>query len=348
MKKLAIVLILIVVVIQGYGQSSTVTRKLLLSLQTGETILTAESNIALILVNNQVNITTMVDDKFYVYKNGQRSGPFDSSKDLDLNKSLAGNDNTDNQCAVYQTPTSEFDPELMEMTENGTFLIKLNGKKYGPFDMLKTFYIWPDKSGFVAIAMDKTMKSSLVTSEGLKVALEGDVEKIQVSPTGKKFVFAVKERDPASQVDFTKMTQQQIIDYSLKQSQATPKELFSYVYVNGTTKLGPFPLNAFYSDNPGFVKTGNANWIMSIDNTLYINGVKIKQFTDIDVNICKTYVSSDGKRYAIVSYDKIYFSDGKTFPSPLETSATEKEGKITLKWISLENEKDLVFYSRDL
>jgi hypothetical protein len=32
----------------------------------------------------------------------------------------------------------------------------------------------------------------------------------------------------------------------------------------------------------------------------------------------------------------------------METIAFEKDGKVFIKWISLENEKDLVLYSREI
>ncbi|NJK96132.1 MAG: hypothetical protein HC905_15570 [Bacteroidales bacterium] len=196
------------------------------------------------------------------------------------------------------------------------------------------------------------MNASLVTSEGLNVALKGDVEKIQVSPVEKKYLIAVNEREAVDMSmlnkDFSKMTQEEIMKWAKEQEEKVknaPKPN-SYVLVNGTTKFGPFPLNSFYSNNPGFTKNGN--WIMSVNDVLYINGVKVKEFTDMNVNTCQTYLSSDGKKYAVASYDKIFFSDGKTFMSPMEITAIEKDGKVTLKWLSLENEKDLVLYSREL
>jgi Tol biopolymer transport system component len=239
------------------------------------------------------------------------------------------------------------------MNDDGTVTVKLNNKKFGPYQFISQMHTWPDKSGFVAIVMDKEMKSRLVSSEGLNMDLNGDVEQLQFSPKSKKFVFALKERDAVDmdlmKIDFSKMTQEEMMAFAKKQEEKAKNapERKSYVYVNGTTKFGPYNLNSFYSNNPGFIRNSD-NWIMTIGNTLYINGSKTREFTDVDLNTCKIWLSGDAKRFVIVSYDKVVFSDGKTYNNPLEPSTTEKDGKLILKWLSLENEKDLVFYSREL
>lgn len=351
-KQLVITTLLFGILLQGICQSPAVTRKVLLTLQQGEIIMYGESYLSLTIATGQASITTKMDDKFYIYKNGVRKGPFDSLEEQEA-PTNANQESMQSKCSVYQPQENdEVNLNYISVNDDGTYSITLNSKKYGPYGLISKLHVWPDKSGFIAITADQNMNQFLVTSEGLKVALKGDVEKIHVSPGGKKYLFAVNEREAIDMSimnkDFSKMTQEEIMKWAKEQEQKannapTP---MSYVLLNGTTKFGPFPQNTFYSDNPAFTKNGN--WIMSVNNTLYINGVKVKEFTDLDVNTCQTYLSSDGKKYAIASYDKIYFSDGKSYPSPMETSAVEKDGKITLKWLSLENEKDLVFYSRDL
>ncbi len=351
-KQLFIVSLLFGTILQVFSQSPAVNRKVLLTLQQGEIIMYGESFLSLTIATGQVSITTKMDDKFYIYKNGVKKGPFENLDEQEAPQTF-NQENAESKCAVYQPQENpEAYESYLSVNDDGTYSITLNNKKYGPYGLISHLHVWPDKSGFFAITTDQNMNAFLVTSEGLKVALKGDVEKIHVSPSGKKYLFAVNEREAVDMSvlnkDFSKMTQEEIMKWAKEQEQKannapTPT---SYVLLNGTTKFGPFPQNSFYSDNPAFTKNGN--WIMSVNNTLYINGVKVKEFTDLDINTCQTYLSSDGKKYAIASYDKIYFSDGKTYPSPMETSAVEKDGKITLKWLSLENEKDLVLYSRDL
>jgi len=334
------------------SQTTPLTRKVLISLQPGEKIMYAESFLSLAISTEQVSLTTKMDDKFFVYKNGVKKGPFDNLDEQEA-PTKADSEDMQSKCSIYQ-PQENNETNLSYLSANtdGSYTITLNNKKYGPYMLISHLHVWPDKSGFFAITMDKNMNSFLVTSEGLNVALKGDAEKIQVSPTGKKFLFAVNEREAvdmsALTKDYSKMTQEEIMKWAkeMEQKANSAPQAMSYVLLNGTTKFGPFPLSTFYSDNPAFTKNGN--WIMSVNNTLYINGVKVKEFTDMDVNTCQTYLSPDGKKYALASYEKIYFSDGKTYPSPLEIIAGEKDGKITLKWLSLENEKDLVLYSREI
>jgi hypothetical protein len=352
MKKLWFIIVFFFGALQGFSQSPAAIRKVLISLQPEEEIMYGESYLSLIIATNQVSLTTKLGNKFYVYTNGVRKGPFDDLEEQVV-PPASNNENIGNKCSVYQPQENHQEIlSYLSATPDGTYFVTLNNKKYGPYGSISHLHVWPDKTGFFAITVDQNMNNHLVTSEGLKVALKGDVEKIHVSPSGKKFLFAVNEREAVDMSilnkDFSKMTQEEIMKWAKEQEQKannapTPT---SYVLLNGTTKFGPFAQNAFYSDNPAFTKNGN--WIMSVNNTLYINGVKVKEFSDLDVNTCQTYLTPDGKKYAIASYDKIYFSDGKTYPSPMETTAIEKDGKVTLKWLSLENEKDLVLYSRDL
>lgn len=352
MKKLLFIVFLFFSASQGFSQSPAATRKVLITLQPGEVIMYAESYLSLMITTNQVALTTRMGGKYYVHKNGVRKGPFDNIEPAEA-PPMGVQENEDDKCSVYQPlENSEANQSYLSANDDGTYSIKLNNKKYGPYNFVGHLHVWPDKSGFFAITMDQGMNASLVTSEGLNVPLKGDVEKVQVSPVGKKFLFAVDEREAVDMSmmtkDFSKMTQEDLVKWAKEQEEKmknAPKPT-SYVLVNGTTKLGPFPLNSFYSNNPGYTKNGN--WIMSVNDALYINGVKVKEFTDMNVNTCQTYLSSDGKKFAVASYDKIYFSDGKIYPSPMETTAIEKDGKVTLKWLSLENEKDLVLYSRDL
>ena len=99
-----------------------------------------------------------------------------------------------------------------------------------------------------------------------------------------------------------------------------------------------------------FRKLVETTGIMIIDNALYINGLKIKQFStdNTSLNMCNIWISLDGKRYAVLSYKEILFSDGSSYPAPVNLDIEKKDGKTFLKWIALENEKDLVSYSKEL
>ncbi len=355
MKNLILPLIVLGIFIENISSQTTtskVTRKLLVTLQQGEKILEAESCLPLGISDNQVYLVTMADKKIYVYENGQRKGPFKDTEEAGIK--ACNETHNDNACSAYSSEQTSPDPEYLAMTDEGQYQIKLNGKTFGPYMFIKSMRIWPDKSGFVAITMDAEMKSYLVTSDGQKTALEGDAENLRFSATGKKYVFAVKENpnfNPALlKMDFSKMTQDELLKFAKEQEekakQAGPPK--AYVYTSNGPKLGPFDVQGFYTDNPTFTKTGGDNWIMVIDDTLYINGVLVKKFENISLSTCNIWLSKDGKRYAIISYDKILFSDGSAYNYPLKPSSSEKDGKVYLNWLSLENEKDLVSFSKEI
>jgi|GEM_PF-2241434 hypothetical protein len=332
--------------------STNVTRKVLVTLQAGEAIIEAESCFPLGMNNDQLYLVTTADGKYYIYENGQRTGPYTNLENIDI-KSCSSN-RSGNDCSAYTTETAGMDPELISMSESGQYLIKQGGKTYGPYMYIKELHVWPDKSGFVAITLDAAMKSYLVTSEGKNTALEGDAEKLHFSAVGKQYVFVVKENPNLNMdilnMDFSKMTTEEMMKFAKEQEekakQAGPPK--AWVYVSQGSKLGPFDPQSFYTDNPTFTRTGGDNWIMVRDNALYVNGALVKKFEDTDLDICKIWLSKDGKRYAIVNWDKIVFSDGSAYPYPVKVANQESNGKIIMKWVSLENERDLVLYSREI
>lgn len=351
MKK-QLILLLLSMATWNPGISQTLIRKVLLTLQPGEKIMYGESCLSLAMGTGQVYLVTHAGDQYYVYENGQKRGPYGDLEEAGV-KSCREEADPESRCSIYQ-PEDQYEPSILTPNDDGSYSISLNNKKYGPYPLISNLHVWPDKSGFVALVMDQDMKIHVVTSEGLNLALDGDVERISYSPSGKKFVFAMKEKQAMDmeilKMDFSKMSQEELMAFAKKQEIKAQKAvpLQSYVFVNGTKKLGPYPHDAFYSTNPGFPATGGENWIMTVNNELYINGVKANVAPDVSIDPCHVWLSGDGKRYAVGSYDKIFFSDGKIYDHPLESAAAEKGGKLTIRWITLENEKDLVAYSREL
>jgi hypothetical protein len=63
---------------------------------------------------------------------------------------------------------------------------------------------------------------------------------------------------------------------------------------------------------------------------------------------CNLWISKDSKRYAVVSYDKILFNDGESYPYPLEIEYISENGKVYLSWVALENKINLILYKKEL
>jgi hypothetical protein len=326
------------------------TKKVLLSLQPGESLQTYESCINLSYTANQLYVVTRKGDKMYIYEGGQRKGPFD----MDALKLKDCGETRESNCAVFNLHQQGEMSEFITYTDEGKMSINFKGKIYGPYKMISDLKFSGDKNWFIALVFNEG-KFSVVSSGGVQL-IEGSATYIRVSPIGKKYLVVCKDGegvDPAIlDMDMSKMSEQQMVEMAAKmakkQESAGPPQ--AYLYTNNGEKFGPFPASEISENNPGFCITGGENWYMVLDNALYINGKLVKQYSsdEIYLDICKIWISADGKRYVIESYDKILFSDGSTYPTPVKVDIEKKEGKTYLKWLSLENEKDLVLYSKEL
>jgi len=47
-------------------------------------------------------------------------------------------------------------------------------------------------------------------------------------------------------------------------------------------------------------------------------------------------------------YDSIVFSDGQSYPPPLDVAVFQRAGRTVVRWITLENEKMIVVYERTM
>jgi len=328
-------------------------RKVLLSLQAGERIVNNESCIELSYSANQLYLVTQQGQNFFIYEGGQRKGPY---KSMDQIKEKNCGNNNNHNCSVYDPEQRDNMGDYITMTESGEMAIKFNGKTFGPYKMVTAMHVPPDKSWFVALTMNSEMKTTIVSSDYPTQPVNGNASELQASISGKQYLLAVKEGDGFDpellKTDFSKMTQDQLIKFMQQQEEKKKKAgpPKAYVYTNGGKKFGPYPAQSISNNNPAFCKSGGGNWYMVLDNELYINGTSVKKFSydEINVSTCNVWLSADGKKYAVTSYDKIIFSDGTSFTAPLKLEADGKDGKTMIKWISLENEKDLVAYTKDL
>jgi hypothetical protein len=329
------------------------SRKVLLSLQQGESIMTNESCIQVSASADQLYLVTWMDKKLYVYENGQRKGPFASPNDVKV-RNCGDHGNSNSECAVYVPSQQNQIQEYVGFTDKGEYTIKLNGKTYGPYKYVTNLNVSPDKSMFVAIIADDQMKYSLVTSGGVQQNLDGTIDRMIVSPSGKQYLVILKENagGPSMQnIDFSKMTPEELMKMVQEQATAQEKagEPQSIIIGTGGKQIGKYKSSLFYDNNPAYCQSGSDNWYMIIDNGLYVNGQLLKQFdSDVSLSTCKIWLSKDGKRFAIVGYDKIIFSDGKSYPAAINLQVDNSGDKTVLKWIALENEKELVSYSKEL
>ncbi len=330
--------------------NAQVNKQILLKLQPGETIITGESCIEMTSQGNSLYVVTQQGGNIYYYEGGQRKGPFKSFNAAKIkNCSSSSNEG----CAVFEAEATD-NQDFITMTDEGKMSVKFAGKTYGPYKFIKELFVSKDKSTFVAAVASDDMKFSVITPDGVVKTASGSINSISVSRNYKKFIALEKENEAITNemmtADFANMTTEQIMKMAkdMEEKQKNAGEPKAYVYTNGGKKFGPYPVNSVSDNNPAFSKTGGDNWYMVLDNTLYINGLKVKEFTDMYPSTCNVWISADGKRWMISDYDKMLFSDGTRYNAPIKISTENKEGKTMLKWVSFENEKELISYSREL
>jgi len=354
MKKHLLILALFIAIYPALvinAQVNNAVKTKLFNISSGEKPVYSECKLYLSSSGNTLSLVTRDENgKFYVYENGTKLGPID-----DFNKIVQKQQDEKDilTSSIYVSERATNLEGIVTSNDEGKMLIKSGGKTYGPYQGVLNAYTGDDGNLTAAIIL-QNMKPSLLTETGTLVNLEGMPSYTNVSPSGKKvLIVSIKEYTPSIDFlnqDISKLSTDDILKLTKKveeeQKNAPPPQ--AYVYTNNGKKLGPYPKDAFFTDNPAFCITAGENWMMTIDNNLYVNGTLLANLGSESVPNNTIWLSPDGKRFAIISYDKITFSDGSSFTFPLLVKKSQKDGKIWLNWVSLENEKEIVLYSKPL
>ena len=328
---------------------TAVSKKKVFEIGPGEEPVYSEYTLLLSSSGTDVSmVTTSATDKYFLYINGQKKGPFEDPKKIEWTDDRE----EDMYSSVYRDNRVVDQNKFLTAGDDGRMLIKANGKSYGPFQLVLNIFSDTDGNLISAITVEG-MNASLLTQSGTIIKLEGIPSYTCSSPSGKKvIVMATKEFNPAAEfmnIDFSKLTQEQMMklskDIEAKQKAAPPP--VSFLYFNDGTKLGPYPKDDISNNNPAFCKTGGDNWLMQLNSKLYVNGAEIATLENY-VSNDDIWLSEDGKRYAIITNEKIAFSDGSSFDFPLKIKRITKNGVTSFTWVSLENKKDVVVYSKTL
>jgi hypothetical protein len=330
------------------GQS---VRQNLFSIGIDEIPVYDESCIFLENSGNRVTMVTMnFDSKYFFYENGEKKGPFENTESCGFEP---GGNEDNMSSSTYNYDGANIQEDLVFHNENYQQMIRVGDKNCGPFEAIISVYA--DKNGkFLMALTSEGMKFSILTTNGTLIHLDGMPNGTSVSPSQNKvMIVVVKEENPALEymsLDFSKMTQDELMNVAKeieeKQKNAPPPEAF--IYLNDGKKFGPYPKDPVFGGNPGFCKTGGDNWVFLVGKDLFVNGSLLASLPVDYVSASDIWLSEDGKHYAIISYERILFSDGESFEYPLKIIMEEKEGKTWLNWISLENKTDVVLYSKAL
>ena len=324
MKKIAYILFLIIIAettmcfTKAQVPQGSSTKKTLFEISKGEKPAFNGSSLTISPIGNSVIVFTNDDEgRFFVYENGNKRGPF---YDAAASRVKLPEDDPEEFDPIFRRESDADFEKYVESSTEGLATIKYDGKKYGPYQFILEFY--SNSKNFSAVVM-KDSKPQLISSTGNVIELDGQPGFTHPSPTlNKLMVTTVKEKE------------------------GNPPE--AYIYFQDGKKFGPYNPNKINPNNPAFSKTGGDNWLLTMNSKLFLNGIKIKDLINDQISPANIWLSPDGKRYVIIVYNRIEFSDGTIIKDPLKFRIQIQQNNITVWWLSVENEKDIVLSSKTI
>ncbi len=306
---------------------NAVEKKLIAKLGPGEKLAHGENSF--MLTKNPetfsfVTISGSGDSKqYFCYgKDGSKTGPV---KEPNPSYWAETKDNPAEDCIPNDEPQ---DADMMQYMDWASGSVNFNGKTYGPYGQLIKMHVTVDGQNFFAVAMNAEMKITFFDSKNRKVELINAPEEIIVSPDGTKAYAKVKGTiNPFEPGAIEKMMN-------------NPEEMnnppINLVGIDGT-KIGPFS-DKQYKD-AWFIAP--AKLVVYNNSEVSVDGKLLFRSEDY-ISPCDMWIGSDGKSYAWANYQNLIFNDGTKYAAPIVINHT---GGF-LKWITLENGTDLVFYKK--
>lgn len=308
-----------------------IEKKIISTLGPGETLANGENCFLLDKNPETFSFVTVVGSgsskQYYCYgKDGAKTGPV---KQPDDSYWADSKDADAEDCIPNDDPKQG---DLQESIDWTTGSVKFQGKTYGPYGQVIFFYLSDDEQSFYAVALSQDMKIIFFDKNNRKVELQSMPEEIIISPDGQKAFAKVK----GSINPFEPDAVQKMMDNPEEMN--NPK--INLVGIDGS-KFGPYASGDF--SDAWFIPPARlviySNHEISIDGKLFF---KSEEY----ISPCDMWISSNGKDYAWANYENIFFSDGTKFVAPLVIRYVESAGKGYLKWIALEEGKNLMFYKK--
>ena len=338
---LTLIALLVLVCLPAFSQGPQPVRKLIYSLEAGEEIMQPES--AIIISATKESLTLVLSKgkgekgPFLVFQNGKKKGPFAKLKEAMATAYPSQDDSAGifRDCADYTPDQGLLPPDAVPSTEGDESsgqTVVFKGKTFGPYLSVFDVKATPDGSRAYFAVNDKD-KVWLICSDGRKVFIASAPDTIKISPDGKNAIVACT--GSLSPSEAVKLIAAQPEKYNAEMNK-------KYVYTIDGKKFGPYGTD--FKDF--WFSVGNNNFFFLDGNQLYMNGtptltLKIEPFSP-----CDFYPSADGKKYALFTLENLIFSDGKKYPFPLSIITFQEGGQTMIKWIALENNKDIVVYQR--
>jgi hypothetical protein len=349
-------------------------QKVILSVNEGEEILFPESSISLSDTRGGIQVCTVdYSGNFYVYTGGNKQGPFSKAEDAFLKIIFPEITQTTEEQTNFENKA--WDEKYVSVNEKGESFIHAGDKIFGPFSIVKELYFSSDGKQFAATAGLITDKEKyiieyyLLSSGNPVMKIKGDPGTIRASQSLKTVVVCTEEIirqeiDQKEIQDYTEKVQLIMKEFEnsemntdainkmaakidqIKKPESTQPQNNYFIYSNSGISLGPFQ-SCPPEKNLGFGKNSGEKWHFFDSGKLFVSGKFIQDF-GLDFSINNFWWSKTSDGYAFSTYDGLVFSDGKTYPFPLEIMFFEENGKSFLKWITLEERRNFVLYQKEL
>ena len=309
------------------------------TLESDEEILDPESTIAMSAEAADVILVLAKGEEknppYFVFRDGKKTGPYAKIGDA-LRAAYEGRENTlgkRRECASYDPgePSDSARPET-DSAAGGKQVVKFKGKTFGPYMMVLMARGTPDGATAYYTASDND-KAWFGSSDGRVVSFGGIPTELKFSPDGKSAAVMVEGKLSLAEMNNLGKLPPDKLAAALKD-----QEKKSIYTIDGRT-FGPFT-NSF---SFWYAKSSN-DLYYRVGDDVFRNGALMFKAGSFDR--CQFYPSPDGKTYAMSNYESIVFSDGQSFPSPLDVLVLQRAGKTVYRWITLENNKKLVVYER--
>lgn len=314
-------------------------RSVVYCLEPGEEIMQAESKIAVCAANEGVVLVIRKGENgpHFVFRDGKKQGPFAKLEEA-MKAAYEGKQETcikNRDCAEYKPePGPDVTGLLSDSGGKGGQILQFKGKTFGPHFMMLSLRATPDGTRVYYTAADKD-RAWFADTDGRKISFGGLPVDFKFSPDGKNA--AVLCQGTLTMGDMEKAA-------SIPPEKFIENDNTIFLYTIDGKKFGPF--NKDFSSSSFWYPANSNNLYYEIGGQLFMNGTPFMK-TDW-INPCSFYPSADGKKYALFTYESIAFSDGKTFPFPLDIVVFQDNGNTVFKWIALENQKCLVVYMRTM
>lgn len=235
--------------------------------------------------------------KYYIVKDGVKKGPFSDS---------------DSEVQAYLDPeNSDEDPFLLKYKNyismnDDKYLIKFNGKNYGPFARINSFVVTKSKDKFAAVVIE----NEIVTAD-----------------RGKTMEEAMKRAK----------TDQERMEIAMQFQQEMMQNMMAG---GGPGAMTPTLITNIEGADFNPATGGVLSSDMKYDDIL-VN--KFTQVTDLrgrtvinlkpDNSADDIFISADNSKYASYTYGNITFSDGKTLSELFNPHLVKSEGKVSLAYM---------------